>query len=349
MANYIQVGSEAIKPIRNTYTYMSGLKVKRPTTYDECTYNLEPKENFNFQPIWNPELNIFDERRTRVKCEDWEQFRDPAKLYYATYCYNRADYQSRIKGQFEAADRYGWFEKMDPAFIDTVREFLPVLRHFVFGESVAFMHVGRTAVGTAIEQCATYQCYDELGTAQLLTRICLGLEEQVPSILADGKQKWMEDEKFLKLRALTERLMVTWDWAEALIATNLVLDSIVYPLFFEEMTAVAMDNGAIGYAAFSQFLMEMYEYEKTYTVALVKMLLADRPENKEVIQSYIKKWLPEVIEAAEAMLPVFDLPRKSIDGKLALEKVIEKHVKPVLIDELKIVSSIQTRQVWEVK
>lgn len=347
MAHQFQTGSELIKPIRNTYKYMSGLKVKRPTTYDEATYNLEPKENFHYRPLWNPEFNIFDERLTQVKCEDWEQFRDPAKLYYATYCYSRADFQSRIKGQFEAAERYGWFKQMDPAFVDTIREFLPVLRHFIFGESVAFMYVGRAAVGTAIEQCASYQCYDELGTAQLLTRICLELEEQCPTILKDGKQKWMEDEKYQKLRALTERLMVTWDWAEALIATNLVLDLIVYPLFFEEMTAVAMENGAMGYAAFSQFFMEMVEYERNYSTALVKMLIADRPENKDVIQSYVNKWLPEVIEAIEPTLAVFDLPRKGPDGKEALQRVLQQHIKPLLIDDLQLLSALPIAQIGE--
>jgi phenol/toluene 2-monooxygenase (NADH) P1/A1 len=330
------LGSDLIKPIRNTYKYMSGLKVKRPTTYDEATYNLEPKENFHYRPLWNPEMNIFDERLTKVKCEDWEQFRDPEKLYYATYCYSRADFQTRIKGQFEAAERYGWFNNMEPAFVDTVREILPVLRHLIFGESIAFMYIGRAAVGTAVEQCATYQCYDELGTAQLLTKICLELEDKIPTILQDGKQKWLEDEKYQKLRALTERLMVTWDWAEAMIAANLVLDQILYPLFFEEMTALAIENGAIGYAAFSQYFMEMAEYEKTYTTALVKMLLADCPENKEVIQSYVNKWLPEVIDALQPALEVFGIPKKGMNGHEALNRVLNKHIKPLLVDELQL-------------
>lgn len=347
MAHEFQTGQEMIKPIRNTYTYMSGLKVKRPTTYDEATYNLEPKENFHYRPLWNPEYNIFDERLTKVKCEDWEQFRDPAKLYYATYCYKRAEYQSKIKGQFEAADRYGYFKNMDPAFVDTMREFLPVLRHLVFGESVAFMHVGRAAVGTAIEQCATYQCYDELGTAQLLTRICLELEEQCPTILKDGKQKWLEDEKYQKLRALTEQLMVTWDWAEAVVATNLILDLILYPLFFEEMTAVATENGAFAYASFSQFFMEMVEYERDWAAALLKMLLADRPENKEVLQSYVNKWLPEVIAAIEPTLTLFDLPRKSSDGNEALQRVLDRYIKPLFVDELQLLSVLPNSSIGE--
>lgn len=347
MSHEFKTGSELIKPIRNTYKYMSGLKVKRPTTYDEATYNLEPKENFHYRPIWNPDIKIFDESLTKVKCEDWEQFRDPAKFYYATYCYNRAEYQSRIKGQFEASDRYGWFENMDPAFVDTIREFLPALRHLVFGQSVAFMYVGRAAVGTAIEQCATYQCYDELGTAQLLTRICTQVEEQCPTILQDGKQKWMEDEKFQKLRALIERLMVTWDWAEALVATNLVLDIILYPLFFEEMTAVATENKAFAYTAFSQFFMEMLEYERNWAAALVKMLLADRPENKETIQSYVNKWLPEVIEAIEPTLTLFDLPKKGANGAEALQRVLVNHVKPLLVDELQLVDIASIPQIGE--
>ncbi|HBI04112.1 MAG TPA: hypothetical protein DDY49_08815, partial [Paenibacillaceae bacterium] len=78
-----------------------------------------------------------------------------------------------MKGQFETADRYGLFKNMAPSMVDTIREFLPVLRHVIFGESIAYMYIGRAAVGTAIEQCATYQCYDQMGTAQLITRICL--------------------------------------------------------------------------------------------------------------------------------------------------------------------------------
>lgn len=344
MSHQFSMGSNVIKPIRNTYKYMSGLKVKRPTTYDEATYNLEPKENFHYRPIWNPEMNIFDERLTKVRLEDWEQFRDPAKLYYATYCYSRADLQTKIKGQFEAADRYGWFKNMDPAFVNTISELFPVLRHLIFGESVAFMYIGRAAVGTAIEQCATYQCYDELGTAQLLTRICLELEEQNPTILQDGKQTWMEDKKYQKLRALTERLMVTWDWAEAMVATNLVLDLILYPLFFEEMTALASKKGVMGYMAFSQFFMEMAEYEKNYTYELVKMLLADRPENKEILQSYINKWLPEVIEAITPTLSIFDLDGTGINGQDALNRVLDKHVKPVLVDGLQLLPELKIEQ-----
>lgn len=347
MAHQFQVG-ESIKPIRTTYKYMSGLKVKRPTTYDEATYNLEPKENFHYRPIWNRDIKIFDETITKVKCEDWEQFRDPAKLYYATYCYSRADFQARIKGQFETADRFGLFKNMDPSMVDTLREFLPVLRHVIFGEAIAFMYIGRAAVGTAIEQCATYQCYDQMGTAQLITRMCVELEEQCPTILKDGKQKWMEDEKYQKLRALIENLMVTWDWAEAMVAINLILDSILYPLFFEKMTTVAVKNEAGVYLSFSQFFMEMFEYERNYSIALVKMLLADRPENKEVIVSYVDKWLPLVIEAVKPVLAVFDLPKNGANGEEQLQQVLDQYVKSLLVDELQLITALSIETTGEV-
>jgi phenol hydroxylase P1 protein len=347
MAHQFQVG-ESIKPIRTTYKYMSGLKVKRPTTYDEATYNLEPKENFHYRPLWNSDMNIFDERITKVKCEDWEQFRDPARLYYATYCYSRADFQARIKGQFETADRYGLFKNMDPAMVDTIREFFPVLRHFIFGESVAFMYIGRASVGTAVEQCATYQCYDQMGTAQLITRICLELEDQCPTILQDGKQKWIEDEKYQKLRALLENVMVTWDWAEAMVAINLILDSILYPLFFEKMTAVAVKNGDSVYISFSQFFMEMFEYERNYTTALVKMLLEDRSENKDVIASYVNKWLPRVIEAVQPVLAVFDLPQNGGNGEEALQHVLDQYVKSLIVDELQLITALPLETTGEV-
>jgi len=347
MAYQFQIG-DSIKPRRTTYKYMSGLKVKRPTTYDEATYNLEPNENFHYRPIWNREIKIFDETITKIKCSDWEQFRDPARLYYATYCYNRADFQTRIKGEFEAADRYGLFKNMDPAMVDTLREFLPVLRHIIFGEAVAFMYIGRAAVGTAIEQCATYQCFDQLGSAQLLTRICLELEDRCPTILQDGKQKWIEDEKYQKLRALLENLMVTWDWAEAMIAINLILDSILYPLFFEKMTAVTVKNGDHAYLSFSKFFMEMFEYERNYTSALVKMLLADQPENKDIIVSYINKWFPLILEAIKPILAVFDLPKNGGNGEEALQDVLDQYVKPLLIDELKLFATLPIETKGEV-
>ncbi|HBI04113.1 MAG TPA: hypothetical protein DDY49_08820, partial [Paenibacillaceae bacterium] len=182
----------------------------------------------------------------------------------------------------------------------------------------------------------------------LITSICLELEEQCPTILKDGKQKWIEDEKYQKLRALLENVMVTWDWAEAIVATNLILDAILYPLFFEKMTAVAVKNNDNVYVSFSEFFMEMFEYERNYTTALVKMLLADRPENKDVIASYVNKWLPLVIEAIKPVLAVFDLPQNGGNGEEALQQVIDQYVKSLLVDELQLITALPLETTGEV-
>ncbi|WCN39501.1 hypothetical protein [Aneurinibacillus uraniidurans] len=334
MTYQFQPGSEMIKPLRQTYKYMSGLKVKRPTTYDEATYNLQPYENFHYRPIWNPDIQIYDENITKLVCTDWEQFRDPARLYYATYCYDRAELQTRIKGQFNACERLGVFRTMDDSFVRTVSEFFPVLRHLFFGESVVYMYVGRFSVGTAIEQCATYQSFDLLGSAQLITKICAELESRNPAILSAGKQKWLEDEKFQPLRALTEKLMVTWDWGEAVVAVNLLLNLIVYPLFFEEMSESALENGGAGYAMFSEFFWHMFDYERNWAAALMKMLIADTPANQAVIQSFVDEWLPQVIAAIKPILPIFAMPGQAKDGEVVLQNVLDKHVRPVLETEL---------------
>ncbi len=214
----IEIKTSTLEPVRNTFANLERRFGDKPATrYQEATYDLQAETNFHYRPLWDPQHELNDKRRTAIVMADWYAFRDPRQFYYGAYV------QQRAKMQETAEANYAFFEKRDLArYLDAelrakVIRFLVPLRHFEHTANLNNLYGTAYGYGTAVTQALLYDGMDRLGIAQYLSRIGLILDGNSGEALAEAKAYWMDDEIWQGLRALCEETLVTEDWFELFI------------------------------------------------------------------------------------------------------------------------------------
>ncbi|KAF7961669.1 hypothetical protein AWV80_30510 [Cupriavidus sp. UYMU48A] len=44
-------------------------------------YDLQPETSFHYRPLWQPQYELYDARRTQVVMQDWYALKDPRQFY----------------------------------------------------------------------------------------------------------------------------------------------------------------------------------------------------------------------------------------------------------------------------
>lgn len=298
----IEIKTATLEPVRNTYANVERRFGDKPATrYQEATYDLQSETNFHYRPLWQPDLELNDTRRTSIQMADWYALKDPRQFYYGTYV------QQRAKMQENAESNYAFFEKRDLARhlseerqAEVIRYLVP-LRHLEHTANLNNMYGAAYGYGTAITQALLFDGMDRLGIAQYLSRIGLILDGNSGDALAEAKQQWMEADIWQGLRALCEEMLVTEDWFEVSVAQNLVVDTLVYDLVYAQFDQYLADNGAQDVAMLTEFMQLWYKDTTRWVDAVMKTTAAESEENKALLAQWIEKWRGK---AAEALAPL---------------------------------------------
>ena len=95
----VEIRTQAVKPIRQTFAHIARRFGDKPASrYQEATYDLQSEVNHHYKPLWDPERELYDTRRTALVMKDWYALKDPRQYYYGSYTIARSRMQ-------EAADR----------------------------------------------------------------------------------------------------------------------------------------------------------------------------------------------------------------------------------------------------
>ncbi len=105
----VEIKTAAIEPVRQTFSHVARrLGADKPASrYQEATFDLQSDCNFHYRPLWDPEHELYDKRRTAIRMNDWYAFKDPRQFYYATYVLNRAKLQDTAENNFDFVERHG--------------------------------------------------------------------------------------------------------------------------------------------------------------------------------------------------------------------------------------------------
>ena len=229
----IDLRTVAIKPLRQTFDHVAA-KIggdKPASRYQEGTIRLQAENNFHYRPLWAPEYEIFDKRRTALKMADWYSFKDPRQFYYGTYTLARARMQETAEADFDFVEERGLAGTYPEAVKKVALEVLLPLRHVAWGSNMNNSFCAAYGYGTAITQPCLYQAMDQLGIAQYLTRVGLLMDE--PASLDAAKTAWLEAPLWQEMRHAVEDMLVTQDWFELFVSQNLALDGLLYPLVYK--------------------------------------------------------------------------------------------------------------------
>ena len=88
------------------------------------------------------------------------------------------------------------------------------------------------------------------------------------------------------------------DWFELFVAQNLVLDGLVYPLFYKTLVEDALSlRGGTAVAMLTQFMTEWYAETAKWVDAQIKTACAESPDNAALVRGWIAAWQGRALDA----------------------------------------------------
>lgn len=291
-----------INPLRNTYAHVAKhIGGDKPATrYQEVTFNIQADKNFHYRPTWAPEYEIFDASRTAIRMDDWNKLLDPRQYYYGSYTLARARMQEAAEASFALVEDRGFADALPDDVKERIIALYVPLRHREWGGNTNCMFMAAYGYGAAFTSPATFHAMDHLGMAQYLTRIGLTLGE--PATLDEAKADWLDNPDWQGLRKYVEDCFVKSDWLELFVADAVVLDGLLYPLFYGEIDErLAAEGAGAILAMLTRFQSEWFAETRRWTDAVVKTAAANSPANKAQIEAWVAESMPL---AAAALTPL---------------------------------------------
>lgn len=316
----VEIRVASIDPIRQTFARTSRrFGADKPASrYQEASFDLQPRDNFHYRPVWDPERDIYDSRRTAIRMRDWDDFRDPRQYYYATYVLNRARMQETAEKSFEFVERHGLLATLSAGQVHQVEALLLPFRHLEWAANLNNCFITAYCFGSSMAQGAMYNTTDRLGIAQYLSRIGLLLDGNSGRSLIAAKERWLGDPAWQGLRRLAEHSLVRKDWFEIFVAQNLVLDSLVHPVMYARLHTELDAPGAAYLAMLTEFMKDWYGENVKWVDACLKIAAAESADNRAQLSAWAAEWKGRAIEALGPLVRLID----SGDGPQRLEAAV---------------------------
>lgn len=314
----VDIRVQSVKPLRNTFGHIARRFGDKPASrYQEGTYDLQSEVNHHYKPLWDPERELYDKRRTAVQMQDWYALKDPRQYYYGAWTVARARQQDATDRQLEFAEKHGLLAALPSAARQAIVALIVPLRHCEWGANMNLGLVSAYGWGTAVTQAASMATMDRLGMAQHLSRIGLLLDGNSGQSLDEARRQWLDGPDWQPLRREVERLTVRRDWFEVLVAQALVADGLLHPFFFQRLDAWFTQQHGPALSTVLDPLVRLHEESARWIDAVVKTAAAQSAANRELIQGWVATWRPAF---ASALAPLAQAAM-GIDGAPALAEV----------------------------
>lgn len=304
----IDIKTTAVEQVRQTFSHVARrLGADKPASrYQEATLELQPEVNFHYKPLWEPDRDLYDKRRTAIEMNDWYAFKDPRQYYYGTYTVTRARQQDAMEKSIEFVTKRALLSSLDEPARARIASLIVPLRHVEWAANTNNCFVTAYGWGTAITQATMFHAMDRLGIAQYQSRIGLLLDGNSGNALLEGKRLWLEAPAWQPLRRTVENLMVVRDWFETFVAQNLVLDGLLYPLVHSHIDARLAQAHGPGLSMLNEFAATWFDESSRWVDATVKTAFIESPQNAALITRWVQHWHTQAVDAltpfAEAAL-----------------------------------------------
>lgn len=271
---------------------------RKPTDYDVTTSRLLywPARGFE---VRTPPAAWMERhgRGSPLRCPDWEAFRDPRETTYPKYVALMRDREVVVDALLESVERRGSDRDLPAAWIRTLDRVFAPLRFPAHGLQMVAAYLGHLSPSGRIVVAATFQVGDQLRRVQRIAERTRSLAVHHPGFGEGARQTWERDPVWQPMRELVERLLVCWDWGEALVAANLVVGPAFDHLFLEELARAAH---AAGDEVLPQLLGSLDadgRWHRDWAGALVRLAVTTEPTNAAVVAQWVERWHPRVTAA----------------------------------------------------
>ncbi len=299
----IEIKTSKIEPVRHTFNHIARRFGDKPASrYQEATYDVAAKINFHYKPLWDPDYELNDPSRTAITMEDWYAIKDPRQFYYGTYVQNRAGMQEKAESNFSFFEKRELGERLPEEVKQKLITFMLPLRHVEQAANLNNLHCCSCANHClSLYQGMIFEGMDRLGNAQYYSRIGLALDGNTGDSLVAAKNEWMTNPAWQGLRAFCEKTLTVSDWFETFIAQDVVLDSLLNDLYYNQFDRWLNENDGRDISMLTDFMQTRANDASRWIDNVLKVAVKENDANADLIRSWISTWR---IRAQEALEPL---------------------------------------------
>jgi len=273
---------------------------RRPSEYEIVTTNLQTRNRhrdqaYELSPA--PDLamnewyrkNVFD---SPLQHDDWEEFRDPDELIYRVYTRNQDVQEDYIDGLLNDHNEIEHDKGLSAEWLDVLENIYTPRRYLQMALQMGAAYLLQISPASTLTAASGFQEGDEF---RWMSRIAYRTRELQISHPDRGfatkeRERWENGDALQGLRELMEKVLVTYDFGEAVVALNLVAKPAADETLRELGTAARhCDDHLLALLIDNQ--MRDSERSRRWSASLVEFC-ADQGDNKNVINKWIEKWMP---------------------------------------------------------
>lgn len=295
------------RKVRKTYWHL-GETQRIPTRYDVVTSKLlyYPERGFAVQSAVTDWYTRYV-RQSPVPFACYSAFFDPQKVTYRDYVRERREREIALQGAFEASASLQEDACLSKASRDATARVLSVLPFIFHGFQMQAAYCGQLAPEGKLVVAFAFKSADGLRRIQSVSRRLHVLAPDVDWV-ALGRAAWQEDTAWQPLREVVERLLVAYDFGEAWVVSQLVVEPVVERLCFEELPRLVRSSGDVLTARVLQSLGADALGHRPWQHTLVSLALSGSAEARTAIARWIEQWWPLTEKALSSALSAWDVP-----------------------------------------
>lgn len=282
-----------------TFTWFQGQK---PTEYAELTVGLQ----WTGETLVQTNVGGWSDDSTGLGGVRWEDFRDPAQLTYRTYVTRQDRAERELDAVLRVAGAEGFAAGLDPAWKAALTILVGGMSFAEWGVAMSMQYVQRFCLGSTIAQSAQLQVSDELRHAQRDLE-WFDLLTGGSAVEADEHRRaWMDNQAMQPLRRYVETALVIEDWAEVIVAVNVVLEGLLQPYLRTVHTEGGRAYGDLATVVLAQQIWTDEERHLLWADALVDFAIESNDANRDIVAGWVDTYLPEAeaaVAAIDAALP----------------------------------------------
>lgn len=311
-----------LKPLR-TWSHLATRR-RKPSEYEIVTANLHFNTRSPEAPMeLDPDVFMnrwYREHRNEspLRHVDWNAFRDPDEVIYRTYNLLQDGQETYVYGLFDQFNEREHDKMLAPGWVEVLARLYAPARYLFHTVQMASAYIGQMAPASTLSNCGFFQMADSLRwvshTAYRTKELSLAYPDQ--GFGRNERERWETDPAWQGWRELMERVLVAWDWGEAMVALNVVAKPAMNEAVIRKLGMDARHNNdtLLGMLCDAQ-LLDAARHQR-WVAAALRMAL-ETQGNREVIQAWIAKWAPLADAAVEAYVSALDSDPSATQQTLA--------------------------------
>jgi toluene monooxygenase system protein E len=291
---------------RRTFSAFGDVR-RMPSEYEIVTnaQNWTLRQNrtatFEQNPSSAPNLWFLTYRdNSPLKAENWDAYRDPDALTYKAYVNLQSEAEAKVHGVLEAHAEAGADAALDAGSVALLGHLFTPSRYLCHGFQQVQAYIGYMAPSSYITNAASYSTADFLRRVTTIAYRTRELQIARPDsgIGSAERSLWEEHDGWQPARKAIEYALVSYDWAEAFTALNLVLAPTLDDVLLTQLGRVAKSNEDDLTWLLTSFLAEDSRRRGRWSRALADLAVAQRPENRAVLGKWVDRWSALADDAA---------------------------------------------------